>query len=429
MVNILVFILLIFSTQIVFSQESDPYAEIADIIASKKTPMDECNDYVNQKGWEQFVPINVGNKKILVICGSSTINEPPSSKNFLSSRGIAFDLAILDAQKSYSEFRSNKISEKISYKLREGLGIENKDPIKKDDELTKEIEENFFDKLFQLANLEIDKKLKESELDVSDNQEKILEEIKDISQSEVLTKTINTSTSISINGLQSFKVWEDCKEGAKQCKLAILAVRTAEQGFLAKSLIKPTSSFLRGEPSKALPEKFTPKQILANVGTRIKRDENGDYHILATSISLPKTETGQSEKIAYEKAKTDAFGMIRRFAGAKIQSKTEKTVEQIFNEYKNGENENEIIDKFKQETESLSKSAKIKGIKIHDSGSVIHPANKELVAKYVVAKWSIGSQSQATNNNMEIKKQGTTSIKKAEPIQQGTKIQSEEADF
>ena len=62
MVNILVFILLIFSTQIAFTQDSDPYAEIADIIASK-TPMDECNDYVNQKGWEQFVPINVGNKK------------------------------------------------------------------------------------------------------------------------------------------------------------------------------------------------------------------------------------------------------------------------------------------------------------------------------------------------------------------------------
>ena len=50
------------------------------------------------------------------------------------------------------------------------------------------------------------------------------------------------------------------------------------------------------------------------------------------------------------------------------------------------------------------------------------------MAKYVVAKWSIGSQGQATNNNMEIKK-GTTSIKKTEPIQQGTQIQSEEADF
>ena len=105
--------------------------------------------------------------------------------------------------------------------------------------------------------------------------------------------------------------------------------------------------------------------------------------------------------------------MIRRFAGAKIQSKTEKTVEQIFNEYKNGENENEIIDKFNQETESLSKSAKIKGITIHDSGSVIHPANKELVAKYVVAKWSIGSQGQATNNTMEIKKKGNNKYKKS----------------
>ena len=71
----------------------------------------------------------------------------------------------------------------------------------------------------------------------------------------------------------------------------------------------------------------------------------------------------------------------------------------------------------------------IKSIKIHDSGSVIHPANKELVAKYVVAKWSIGSQGQATNNNMQTKKKETTSIKKTEPIQQGTQIQSEEADF
>ena len=107
--------------------------------------------------------------------------------------------------------------------MREGLGIENKDPIAKDDELIKEIEENFFDKLFQLANLEIDKKLKENEIDVSENQDQLLDEIEDISQSEVLIKTINTSTNISINGLQSFKVWEDCKEGAKQCKLAILS--------------------------------------------------------------------------------------------------------------------------------------------------------------------------------------------------------------
>ena len=77
----------------------------------------------------------------------------------------------------------------------------------------------------------------------------------------------------------------------------------------------------------------------------------------------------------------------------------------------------------------MSKSANIKGIVIHDSGSVIHPANKELVAKYVVAKWSIGSQSQANKNNMKLKKQGTTSIKKTEPIQQGNQIQSDEADF
>ena len=110
-------------------------------IASKKTPLEECNEYVNAKGWKQFVPFNIGNKKLLVICGSSTINEPPSSNNFFSSRSIAFDSAILDAQKSYAEFRYNKISEKISFKLHEGFGLHQEYPITKDSELTQEIEE------------------------------------------------------------------------------------------------------------------------------------------------------------------------------------------------------------------------------------------------------------------------------------------------
>ncbi len=409
-----------------FSQENDPYAEIADIIASKKTPLEECNEYVNAKGWKQFVPFNIGNKKLLVICGSSTINEPPSSNNFFSSRSIAFDSAILDAQKSYAEFRYNKISEKISFKLQEGFGLQQENPITKDSELTQEIEEKIFNKLLKLANQEIEKKIEENNIELSKEKEWITEEIKKLKESTVFSKTINTSTQVSINGLQSFKVWENCREGQKQCKLAILAVRTEEQGFLARSLVNPTDSFLRGEPSKIIPEKFSPKQVLANVGTRIKRDENGDYFILATSISNPKNQTAVSEKIAYEKAKVDAFGMIRKFAGAKIQSKTEKSVEQIYNQYQNGEDDNFILDKFKQQTESISDQANIKGIKIHDSGSIIHPANKNLIAKYVIAKWSIGSQSEARNTN---KKKNSTSVKSSQPIQQETDIISEEADF
>ena len=70
MVNFII-ILFLFSTSIAFSQENDPYAEIADIIASKKTPLDECNEYVSQKGWEQFVPISVGNKKFLLYVGQA----------------------------------------------------------------------------------------------------------------------------------------------------------------------------------------------------------------------------------------------------------------------------------------------------------------------------------------------------------------------
>ena len=74
-----------------------------------------------------------------------------------------------------------------------------------------------------------------------------------------------------------------------------------------------------------------------------------------------KQKTGQSEKIAYEKAKTDAFGDDKKILQElKYNQKLRKWLNKFLMNIKTVRMKNEIIDKFKQETESLSRSAKIK---------------------------------------------------------------------
>ena len=81
-------------------------------------------------------------------------------------------------------------------------------------------DENIFKKLAKLAHAEVDKKLKAANIDLDKEKEKLNNEIKDLVESQDFKE--KTSTQIS-RGLQAYKVWEECKSGSKQCKVAILA--------------------------------------------------------------------------------------------------------------------------------------------------------------------------------------------------------------
>ena len=424
---------LVLNAQDFMKNELDPY-EIAEIAASGEGgPREKCNDYVLEKGWTQMEEISVGDQKIMVVCGFATINEPPSESKFLISRAIAFDKALLDAQISYSEFKSKKIKENLITKLQEGFGVDNLSAIEKSEKLDS-TEENIFKKLAKLAHAEVDKKLESANIDLASEKDEIKRQIVDLVESQDFTKTVKTSTEISLSGIQSFKVWEDCKVGSKQCKVAILAIRSGEQTQLANALINDTNLNIFGRPGKPLPKKFSNKQVLANIGVRIKRDENGNYNLLATAISIPSSGSGSAEKIAFEKAKSQADGLIRRFAGAQIESGSELTQREIFEASKNGMNENDVRESFKQKASSNSFAKTIKGIGTYSSGSVVHPANIDIVAKYITRKWSFANKLSAQNNNNPAdgkgsENDGKTNINNSSPIERGIGLDSEEADF
>jgi len=368
-------------------------------------------------------------------CGRSGINVAPSKKDFLSSRTVAFNNALLNAQKRFSEFKSKEIQVQIVKQLQKGFGLDEKSAIEKNNDVLQSDEEiqsdNLFKKLYKLANNEVDKKLEDVDTKKEENTQKIQEEIDNLAQSSVFEKTIQSASQITMNGLQSFKIWEECKEGKKQCKIAILALRTPEQGDIAAALLNKNSTNLKGKPGSPLASDFTPKQVMANIGVRIKRDENGDYHLLSTAMSTIETESDLSTDVAIAEAIEEADSNLRLFAGAQISANSETLLREVFEEYKSGEQENEVEKKIDATTKAFSEIASIEGITELDSGITMHPANK-IKARFVVRKWSLSSQADASGADFDsgsVNKNGNTGISNEPTFQEDLFLESEEADF
>ena len=290
---IYIIILIAFLNIKLYCQEVDidPYGDVADIQAAKfKTPGSDCTEYLAEKGREQYKQIKVGQTTVLFICGESEISEPPSSREFLVSRMNGVDKAILNGLENYSKFRAQVIAEQVSYALNAGKNPDLiKSALEEREKVLNEEEKGIFDKLKELANSKVDKKLKEEGIDPETDKEEALKAVSEIVESSSFKNTVETSSRVAISGIQTAKVWEVCKIGSP-CRVAVLLARTPEQASIANAMLTQNTNSIKGPPGKPLKTKWRVKDVLANVGTRIQRDENGDYHLITVSIHVPQKE-------------------------------------------------------------------------------------------------------------------------------------------
>ena len=96
--------------------------------------------------------------------------------------------------------------------------------------------------------------------------------------------------------------------------------------------------------------------------------------------------------------------------------------------------ENEVRESFKQRASSNSVARNISGIGTYSSGSVVHPANTDVVAKYVTRRWSLATKATAqkeddlTTGDINLDSQ-KTSINNSSPIESDVELEGEAADF
>ena len=339
-----------------------------------------------------------------------------------------FDKAVLNGLENYSKFRSQIISEQVSYALNAG-----KDPdlvksaLEEREEVLNEEEKGIFDKLKELAHSKVDKKLKEDGIDPEADKKEALEAVAEIVESSSFKNVVEASSRVAISGIQTAKVWEVCKMG-KPCRVAVLLARTPEQAGIANAMLAQSTGSLKGPPGKPLKTKWKVRDVLANVGTRIKRDENGDYHLITVSMHVPNK--GGSLDTAYKLATNRGNGLMRRFAGTVISSSTKSAIQEVTNIDNLGNSENELNSYLDSLVESNAERAKISGIGVIAQGPVIHPVNPEVNAVYTVLKWSFNSQKEALKPLEAAQPNRNNDANSSTPnASSNTSLESEEADF
>lgn len=125
-----------------------------------------------------------------------------------------------------------------------------------------------------------------------------------------------TAARSTIAGLQAYKVIE-AKADGHSCKLAVIAIHSELLGRMASVLSGRPLSLPAKTPKKPIIDQV-PKDtdvLLATMGVQQRIDENGNLVLLAYGQAAPRTASDRSIDAAYNKARTQAMGLLRSFAG------------------------------------------------------------------------------------------------------------------
>jgi hypothetical protein len=401
-------------------------------IQSASTPREKCDEYINSEGFVAGQAKEVGEQSVMLICGSAIVSDTTKSARFLQSRSNAFNAAMLNAKENYSSYISQNLKVSVLSKKKEGDFSAQPEEQENDDVSPSTL----FDKLKVLANAEADAHLAKKGLDPNGKDKKVeqarQEELKKILNSSEFKKTVETYTTRVLTGIQVNKVFESCVAGKVKCEISLAMSWSDNSVKLAEALStnNPTA-FIASTPGKKLPPKFDSSQVLANVGPRLFKDENGTYFLLATSIVSPASGSQVSVDIAYDKAKLEAQGYIRTFASESLASDGYFNPNELLKEHGDGTEVIESNDKYKRRTLSISESLKLSGITKHSEGKVTHPANSEVIGIYHIAMWSLGTLKGAQDTANKHSKEQSGSNKKIDqsPMSKDVHIESEKSDF
>ncbi|CAM8343906.1 hypothetical protein MCEMOHM34_00744 [Candidatus Methylopumilus universalis] len=401
-------------------------------IQSAQTPREKCNEYVNTEGFTQGQFKEVGGQSVMLICGSAPVLDTTRSNNFLQSRSNAFDAAMLNAKESYSSYIVQNLKVAISSRMKEGDFSEQPQEEENDDVSPS----NLFDKLKVLANAEADTRLAKKGLNPDGKDKKTeqakQEELKKILSSSEFKKTIESYTTRVLTGMQVNKVFESCVAGNVRCEISLAMSWSDNSVKLAEALSTGNASaFVTSTPGKKLPSKFETSQVLANVGPRLFKDENGNYFLLATAIVSPASKSQISVDMAYDKAKLSAQSFIRTFASENLASDGYFNPNELLKKHSDGSEVIESKDKYERRISSISDSLKLSGISKHSEGKVAHPANPDLIGVYHVALWSLGTLKGAQDTANKLNQPQSSGSKKIDqsPMNKDVHIESQKSDF
>lgn len=351
---------------------------------------DEIESFLNEKGYSEGLNSRDKGGDFFIATGSGTIQAARNSSAYMTSRINAYEKAMMAAKKQMVEFIGVEISKEVSSDYTEG-----EDPAvrkKKDAEALKQ--PSILDKTSALVHAKLDKLLEDEGVDLSKPVPQ--EAIQKAVTSEEFAKVTRAAASARIVGMQTMKVFEVSPDGSKG-QIGVIAVYSDKLHMMANALFSGGATGIpSGTPKKPIIEQLPQDKLilLSTFGVQQKTDEKGRLVLVAFGEGVPKTASPRSLDAAYEKAKLEAMGSLRSFAGEIAAVETDMSEFESTKELEEGMEQYQNESYYKEKIKTSAAALKISGAAKISSWEIKHPLTNQKVVGVIVA-WSPDSAAQA----------------------------------
>lgn len=341
------------------------------------------DDYLKTQNWMEG-PNQKAGETIFVATGIGVIQVSSTSADIVSARLAAYDKAMLRAKQAMTEYLGIQIQTEATLAYAEGK-------LKKLTVLDAGTP-SLMDKFLALINATLDDMLANkgaAKVDMSaDEIEKLAKTSEEYQR---LTRTMAQAISA---GLQAYKVIEQQSRGGKG-EIGVVAVYSPKLMRMAYALASDTA-VARTTPKKPLAEQIPNDTalLISSYGTSQRIDENGDYVLVAFGQAHPVTQSAQSRLMAERKARTQALGYLRSFAGESVSVVTDLLEAESTKEYENNTASYDNESSYRESIRTKADAMNISGVDLLRRWQAVHPESGTDICG-VVLVWSPGRSAQA----------------------------------
>lgn len=365
---------------------------------------DEVARLLEKEGWQEGANTKADRTIFFVAAGYGAINAPRSHPRFADSRAIAFEKAILDAKARTAQFIRETIETRAIAMYSEGqstplptapLNAGDPPPL------------GMLDKLVLLAHKKLDDMLRKEGIAKEAPQAK--EAAEKLRLSDGFQKFTRTASQAYIAGLQSFQTFEVFPDG-KSGEIAVVGIVSDKLLMMGAALAGGKPPPLQ-KPNIPIAQQLanSPVELLCSFGVRQMVDERGQLVLVAYGQSQPISESTRAEQAAEEKARLQALGALRSFAGEVVTTARDSVQAESYKEFEDNTSVYANASAFRERNEAVGKAMSISGIQTVKRWNQKHPLSGQMVVGTVLV-WSPQSAAVAAQFGDKMEGRKTASI-------------------
>lgn len=329
-----------------------------------------------------------------VAVGVAEISAHRSSKDWATSRVIAFDKAMNQAKEQLLTFVVTEVEAMTRQTFEEGtagIGIVGQ-PQGQSAAVPKEL--SLMDKIVKLCHGKLDKMIEKQggKSGATAAAQKPKEEVEKLMRSEEFRNFVRISSRAVVAGMQAFQTFEDLQSG-RNGEIAVVGIVSEKTLALAAS-VGAGNPLPAGKPGKRIADQIPSEdtesgalQLLNTFGVKTMYDDNGDLVLVSFNQARPVNDSTGAELTAQRRAGAFALGEIRRFLGEQIARVEDVFRSETVKDFEDNTRETEAKEGSRFAYEALAEKISITGLSPVKNWTARHPVTGQIIVGSV-QMWS-----------------------------------------